>query len=102
MTHPTISVVTVVFNNASCIQETIESVLGQDYPSVEYIVIDGGSSDGTVEVIKKYASGMAYWTSEPDEGIYDAMNKAIDKASGDWIIFMHSGDCFTSPGTLAS
>jgi len=102
MTIPTISVVTVVYNDVSHINETIESVLGQNRSSVEYIIIDGGSTDGTVDIIKKHATKIAYWISQPDYGIYDAMNKGIDIANGDWIIFMNSGDSFASRDTLAS
>ena len=83
-----ISIVTVVYNGASTLEQTILSVLGQTYPHIEYIIIDGGSKDGTVDIIKKYQDRIAYWVSEPDEGIYDAMNKGIRHASGDWIYFL--------------
>ena len=72
-----ISVVTVSYNAVATIERTMLSVLNQTCQDMEYIVIDGGSSDGTVDVIKKYAERLAYWVSEPDEGIYDAMNKAL-------------------------
>jgi len=72
-----ISVVTVCYNAADSIEQTMLSVLGQSYPDIEYIVIDGGSTDGTVDIIKKYTDRLAYWVSEPDKGIYDAMNKAF-------------------------
>ena len=79
-----ISVVTVCYNAAVSIEQTMLSVLGQSYPDIEYIVIDGGSTDGTVDIIKKYTDRLAYWVSEPDKGIYDAMNKGIAAAtSGD-------------------
>lgn len=94
MSHPKISVVTVSFNAVGFIEETILSVLNQTYPNVEYIIIDGGSTDGTVDIIKKYADRLAYWVSEPDRGIYDAMNKGIAVATGDYINFMNSGDRF--------
>ena len=89
-----ISVVTVCYNAAATIEETIQSVLGQTYPNVEYIIIDGGSTDGTVDIIKRYADRLAYWVSEPDNGIYDAMNKGIAVATGDYINFMNAGDKF--------
>ena len=97
-----ISVVTVCYNAAATIEETIQSVLNQTYPNVEYIIIDGGSTDGTVDIIKKYADRVAYWISEPDKGIYDAMNKGIAAATGDYINFMNAGDRFTSKDTLTN
>lgn len=101
MNHPLISVVTVVYNAVAAIENTMQSVLEQTYNNVEYIVIDGGSTDGTVEVIKKYSSRLAYWVSEPDKGIYDAMNKGIRKAHGEWINFMNAGDSFYAPDVLS-
>ena len=98
---PLISVVTVCFNAAATIEETIQSVLGQTYPKVEYIIIDGGSTDGTVDIIKRYADRLAYWVSEPDKGIYDAMNKGIAAASGDYINFMNAGDKFHNEKVLS-
>lgn len=89
-----LSVVTVCYNSVDTIEETMLSVLNQTYPDIEYIIIDGGSTDGTVEIIKKYADRLAYWVSEPDKGIYDAMNKGISVATGDYINFMNSGDRF--------
>lgn len=72
-----ISIITVSYNAAATIEQTILSVIGQEYPHIEYIVIDGGSTDGTVDIIRKYEDKIAYWVSEPDQGIYDAMNKGI-------------------------
>lgn len=89
-----ISIVTVSYNAVKTIEETMLSVLNQTYPNVEYIVIDGGSTDGTVDIIKKYADRLSYWVSEPDKGIYDAMNKGIAIATGDYINFMNAGDRF--------
>ena len=89
-----VTVVTVTYNAGELLEETILSVIHQDYENIEYIVIDGNSTDGTVDIIKKYEDQIDYWVSEPDEGIYFAMNKAIEKATGEWIIFMNAGDTF--------
>lgn len=102
MVHNKVTVVTVVFNNVRHIEATIQSVVNQTYPNIEYIIIDGGSTDGTVDLIKKYEDRLAYWVSEPDKGIYDAMNKGIDKATGSWMIFMNSGDRFTNEEVLTT
>ena len=96
-----LSVITVVRNDVEHIEQTLLSVLGQDYPEVEYIVIDGGSSDGTAEVIARYADRLAYWVSEPDGGIYPAMNKGLKHATGRWVNFMNSGDLFASSHVLS-
>lgn len=94
MNFPKISIITVSFNAVNVIEETILSVIGQTYPNIEYIIIDGGSTDGTTDIIKKYADKISYWISEPDKGIYDGMNKGIDKVTGDWVNFMNAGDSF--------
>lgn len=91
---PLISIITVVFNGVQYLEETIQSVINQTYGNVEYIIIDGGSSDETLDIIKKYDDKIDYWVSERDEGIYDAMNKGTKMASGKWINFMNAGDRF--------
>jgi len=89
-----ISIITVVYNGEKYLEETIRSVINQTYDNVEYIIIDGGSSDGTLDIIKKYEDQIDYWISEKDKGIYDAMNKGVDVVSGEWINFMNAGDMF--------
>lgn len=98
---PLVSVVTISYNAVNLIEKTILSVVEQDAIDFEYIVIDGGSTDGTVDIIKKYQSQITYWVSESDKGIFDAMNKALSVAKGDWIIFMNSGDCFYNNHVLS-
>mgnify|MGYP000140339480 CR=1 FL=1 len=95
-----ISVITVCYNAVSCIEDTILSVINQTYKELEYIIIDGRSNDGTTEIIKKYSTKITYWISEPDKGIYDAMNKGLHKATGDWINFMNAGDTFAENCTI--
>ena len=92
---PLISIVTVVFNGEATIAKTIESVIGQDYPNWEYIIIDGGSSDRTVEIIASYQDYITHWISEADSGIYDAMNKGIELAQGEIIGIINSGDWYS-------
>ena len=95
---PRISIITPSFNQARFIERTILSVLGQDYPDLEYIVMDGGSSDGTIEILKKY-EGRLTWISEKDEGQADAINKGMRRAHGEVIAYMNSDDLY-EPGTL--
>ena len=92
--YPKITVVTVTYNCASILEDTILSVINQDYPNVEYIIIDGASKDETVDIIKKYSNKISKWISKSDSGIYDAMNKGLNLATGDWINFMNAGDRF--------
>ena len=89
---PLVTIVTVVKNDIANIEKTILSVINQTYPNIEYIVIDGGSTDGTMEIIDKYSKQIDCKISESDQGIYDAMNKGFELASGDWINFLNSGD----------
>ncbi len=94
-----VSVITVVYNGLSLIEKTINSILSQTWPNIEYIVIDGGSTDGTVEILRLYNDHISYWISEPDKGIYDAMNKGLSAATGDYVWFMNAGDQIYSPET---
>lgn len=89
-----ITIVTVSYNSIDSIEKTILSVLNQTYSNIEYIVIDGKSKDGTVDIIKKYDNRLAYWVSESDDGIYDAMNKAIGQIASEWVLFMNTDDEF--------
>lgn len=95
-----ISIVTVVYNAEEYLEETIKSIINQTYKNIEYIIIDGGSTDGTVDIIKKYEDKIDYWISEKDNGIYDAMNKGIKATNGNWINFMNAGDSFYSNDTF--
>ena len=97
---PLISVITVVFNGAKTIEDTIESVKKQSYDNVEHIIIDGGSIDGTVEILRKHNKFIGKWISEKDEGIYDAMNKGIKLSSGDIIGILNSDDFFASENII--
>lgn len=90
----TYSIITINYNNCEGLRKTIDSVIHQTYKDYEYIVIDGGSTDGSLDVIKEYADKIVYWVSEPDKGIYNAMNKGILKSRGEYLNFMNSGDCF--------
>lgn len=87
-----LSIITINYNNRDGLFKTIDSVAAQTFRDFEWIVIDGGSTDGSRELIEEFASHFAYWVSEPDKGIYNAMNKGIDKAQGDYLLFLNSGD----------
>jgi glycosyltransferase involved in cell wall biosynthesis len=91
-----VSIITVCFNSSKTIEETIQSVLSQDYPNIEYLVIDGGSIDGTQTIIQKYQGKIASWVSEPDQGMYAAMNNGISMATGDVIGILNSDDVYVS------
>ena len=95
-----LSIITINYNNSAGLQRTIESVLSQTWKDYEWIVIDGGSTDGSLDIIKKHASHFSWWCSEPDRGIYNAMNKGITHAKGEYLNFMNSGDCFYSSDSL--
>lgn len=98
---PKISIITICFNDKEGLKRTSESVVHQTYKDYEWIVIDGGSTDGSKDEILKYQEHITTWVSEPDKGIYNAMNKGVSKASGDYCIFMNSGDRFCSPKALS-
>lgn len=99
---PLVSVITIVYNGVVEIENTIKSVLHQDYDNFELIIIDGGSNDGTVDIIEKYKDKLAYYISEKDQGIYDAMNKGIRAATGTWLNFMNAGDSFHNKQVLSN
>ncbi len=99
---PRISVIVAAFNASSTIEACFDSVLGQDHTALELIVVDGGSTDGTVDIIARLAGRLAWWTSEPDDGVYDAWNKALSRVTGDWVIFLGADDAFDSPRVLAA
>lgn len=94
------SIITINYNNSQGLRQTIDSVLSQTYQDFEYIIIDGGSTDGSVGVLKEYDDNIHFWVSEPDNGIYHAMNKGIAHAHGDYCIFMNSGDSFYNQTVL--
>lgn len=100
MKQPVFSIVTITYNAARWLEPTILSVLNQSYLPFEYILIDGGSGDGTVDIIQRYSSRIAYWISEPDKGLYDAMNKGLKRATGDYVWFMNAGDTLSGPDCL--
>jgi glycosyltransferase involved in cell wall biosynthesis len=89
---PLISIITVVLNAADTLERTILSVLRQDFDDLEYVIIDGGSTDGSLDVIRRYGSEIDYWRSEPDSGLYDAMNKGVRASSGGWLLFLGADD----------
>ena len=95
-----ISIVTVCLNDGKYLEETIQSVINRTYSNIEYIIIDGGSTDNTINIIKKYESKIDHWLSESDKGIYDAMNKGISLAKAKWINFMNAGDTFYKSNTI--
>ena len=102
-THPTpkFSIVTVAYNAAATLEDTIQSVISQTYHHVEYIIVDGASTDGTMAVVERYKDRIARVVSEPDRGLYDAMNKGLALATGDYVCFLNAGDSFHEDDTLA-
>lgn len=100
MIPPKLSVITIVYNNVRDIERTVLSVLNQTYPNIEYLIIDGASNDGTLDILKKYETRFSKMISEKDKGIYDAMNKGLALAAGDYVLFMNSGDEIYAPDTV--
>lgn len=100
MNKPLISVITVCYNSGDVIERTILSVIQQSYSNIEYIIIDGGSKDSTLKIINKYSDKISILISEPDNGVYYAMNKGISHANGEWINFMNAGDIFASEDVI--
>lgn len=99
---PLVSVITVCLNGSAFLEQTIQSVLSQTYPNIEYIIIDGGSSDGSVEIIRNYAPRLAYWHSKPDRGLSHAFNLGLEQVHGDWILFLNADDILLSPDVIAT
>jgi glycosyltransferase involved in cell wall biosynthesis len=95
-----ITIITISFNSEHHLEQTIQSVISQTYSNIEFIIIDGASTDGTLGIIKKYQSHIDYWISEPDNGIADAMNKGLKAATGDYILFLHSDDYLVDENIL--
>ena len=92
--YPKISIVTPNYNGAAFLEETIKSVLNQNYPNLEYIIIDGGSTDNSIDIIKKYDDNLSFWVSEPDNGLYDAIQKGFDKSTGEIMAWINSDDMY--------
>lgn len=97
---PEVSIITINFNNVVGLKNTVESVISQSFQGKEYIVIDGGSTDGSAQLIEQYSDRLTYWISEKDAGIYNAMNKGIKAAKGEYLLFLNSGDCFVNEQIL--
>lgn len=98
--NPRFSIITVTYNAEKVLEDTIQSVVTQTYKNIEYIIVDGASTDGTMEIVERYKSRIAKVVSEPDKGLYDAMNKGIGMATGDYLCFLNAGDSFHEDDTL--
>ena len=101
MDNPKVSIITATFNSESTLEDCIKSIIDQGYKNIEYIIIDGGSKDRTVDIINKYNGNITHWISEPDKGVYDAWNKGLKLSSGEWILFVGSDDVLY-PDAIAS
>lgn len=97
-----VSLITVVYNGAATIRSAIESVIAQDYPDIEYIIIDGASKDGTPDIVREYGDGVSLLISEPDKGIYDAMNKGVRHATGDIVGILNADDMYAHPDVISA
>lgn len=100
MEQPLVTVITVCYNAREMLLRTMNSVWAQTYKHVEYVIVDGASTDGTLELLEEYGARIDHWVSESDKGIYDAMNKGVSMAKGKWVIFMNAGDCFADNHVL--
>ena len=101
VTHPLVTVITVCYNSANSLELALASVATQDWPHIEHIVIDGGSTDDTMAILDRYKNHLAHVVSEPDKGIYDAMNKGLDRATGDVVCFLNADDQYASSHVLS-
>jgi glycosyltransferase involved in cell wall biosynthesis len=99
--QPKLTIITVTYNAERFLEPTIKSIAAQTYPNIEYVIVDGGSKDGTVDIIKKYLQVVTNYISEPDNGLYDAMNKGLQLATGDYIMALNAGDLLDEPETIA-
>jgi glycosyltransferase involved in cell wall biosynthesis len=97
---PTFTIITVTYNAVQWLERTIQSIVAQTYPAIEYIIIDGGSTDGTLKIIRQYESHVSHWVSELDNGLYDAMNKGLQFATGDYVWFINAGDTLPAADIL--
>lgn len=98
--HPKFSLITVTYNAEAVLEDTIQSIVTQTYKNIEYLIIDGGSQDGTLSIVNRYREHIHAVVSEPDKGLYDAMNKGLQRATGDYVCFLNAGDCLHEDDTL--